>query len=85
MSDITKRDNDNFEIYTRGVKTALDAYHENFNKEFVQKMLTHPDDIEFVTKILDIYKDGFKGTLDGIDDFMNRKKNIELKIGGTNE
>jgi hypothetical protein len=85
MSDITKHDNDNFEIYTRGVKTALDAYHENFNKEFVQKMLTHPDDIEFVTKILDIYKDGFKGTLDGIDDFMNRKKNIELKIGGTNE
>lgn len=84
MSDITKHDNDNFE-YILAVKTALDSYHENFNKEFVQKMLTHPDDIEFVTKILDIYKDGFKGTLDGIDDFMNRKKNIELKIGGTNE
>lgn len=85
MSEITKHDTDNFEIYTRGVKTVLDNYHENFDKEFVQKMLTHPDDIEFVTKILNIYKDGFKETLDGIDDFMNRKKNIELKIGGTNE
>ena len=74
MSEITKHDTDNFEIYTRGVKTVLDNYHENFNKEFVQKMLTHPDDIEFVTKILNIYKDGFNKTLDGIDDFMNRKK-----------
>ena len=85
MSEITKHDTDNFEIYTRGVKSALDCYHENFNKELVQKVLTHPDDIKFVTELLDTYKDGFKETLDGIDDFMNRKKNIELKIGGTNE
>ena len=85
MSEITKHDTDNFEIYTRGVKSALDCYHESFNKELVQKVLTHPDDIKFVTELLDTYKDGFKETLDGIDDFMNRKKNIELKIGGTNE
>lgn len=50
MSDekkITKHDTDNFEIYTRGVKTVLNGYHDAFNKEYVQKAFTHPDDIDF--------------------------------------
>lgn len=49
MSDdnqITKHDTDNFEIYTRGVKSALDGYHDAFNKEYVQKVFTRPDDIK---------------------------------------
>lgn len=85
MSEITKHDTDNFEIYTRGVKSALDSYHEAFNKNYIQKVLTHPDDIKFVSELFEEYKEGFKRTLDGIDCCIKRKKNIELNIGGTNE
>lgn len=86
MSDdkkITKHDTDNFEIYTRGVKTALDRYHDAFNKEYVQKVFTHPDDIKAITELLDQYKEGFKETLDGIDAELNRIKNIKFGINDT--
>lgn len=86
MSDdkqITKHDTDNFEIYTRGVKGALDGYHDAFNKEYVQKVFTHPDDIKLITDLLDQYKEGFKETLDGIDTELNRIKNIKFQIGDT--
>ena len=86
MSDdkqITKHDTDNFEIYTRGVKNALDGYHDAFNREYVQKIFTHPDDIKLITELLDQYKDGFKETLDGIDTELNRIKNIKFQIGDT--
>lgn len=86
MSDdkkITKHDTDNFEIYTRGVKSALDGYHDAFNKEYVQKVFTHPDDIKAITDLLDQYKEGFKKTLDGIDAELNRIKNITFGSNST--
>jgi hypothetical protein len=85
MSDdknIIKHDTDNFEIYTRGVKTALDGYHDAFNKEYVQKVF-HPDDIKLITDLLDQYKEGFKEALDGIDAELNRIKNIKFGINDT--
>lgn len=81
MSDdkkITKHDTDNFEIYTRGVKNALDGYHDAFNREYVQKVFTHPDDIKLMNDILNDYREGFKRALDGIDDELNRRKNIKF-------
>lgn len=86
MSDdkqITKHDTDNFEIYTRGVKTALDGYHNAFIKEYIQKVLTHPDDIKLITDLLNQYKEGFKETLDGIDTELNRIKNIKVGFNDT--
>lgn len=86
MSDdkkITKHDTDNFEIYTRGVKTALDGYHEAFNKEYVQKVFTHPDDAKLIARLLNEYKEGFEEALDGIDAELNRRKNIEFGINDT--
>jgi hypothetical protein len=86
MSDdknITKHDTDNFEIYTRGVKSALDGYHDAFIKEYIQKVFTHPDDAKLIARLLDEYKEGFKKTLDGIDSELNRIKNIKFGINGT--
>lgn len=86
MSDdkqITKHDTDNFEIYTRGVKTALDGYHNAFIKEYIQKALTHPDDIKLITDLLNQYKEGFKETLDGIDTELDRIKNIKVGFNDT--
>ena len=82
--NITKHDTDNFEIYTRGVKSALDGYHDAFNREYVQKAFTHPADIKLITDLLDQYKEGFKKTLDGIDTELNRIKNIKFEINDTN-
>ena len=86
MSDdknIIKHDTDNFEIYTRGVKTALDGYHNAFIKEYIQKAFTHPDDIELMNDILNDYREGFKRALDGIDDELNRIKNIKFGFNDT--
>lgn len=86
MSDdkkITKHDTDNFEIYTCGVKSALDGYHDAFNKEYVQKVFTHPDDIKLITELLNQYKDGFEKSLDGLDAELNRIKNIKFGINDT--
>ena len=86
MSDdkkITKHDTDNFEIYTRGVKNALDGYHNAFIKEYIQKAFTHPDDIELMNDILNDYREGFKRALDGIDDELNRRKNIKFGFNDT--
>lgn len=86
MSDgkkITKHDTDNFEIYTRGVKTVLNGYHDAFNKEYVQKVFTHPDDIDLITELLNQYKEGFEKSLDGLDEELNRIKNIKFQIGDT--
>ena len=54
-----------------------------FNKEYVRKVFTHPDDIKLITDLLDQYKEGFKETLDGIDSELNRIKNIKFGINGT--
>jgi hypothetical protein len=81
VTKITKHDTINFEIFARGVKGALDGFHDAFIKEYIQKEFTDPDDVECITHILDDYREGFKRTLDGIDAELNRRANIKLDNG----